>query len=488
MMKRCFEKINHLISAVLCGAGNRGMTVYGQYALNYPDKLKFVAVAEPIKSRREKFAKLHNIPSQLCFVSWIDLLEKEQIADTAFICTQDQMHVEPTIRALERGYDVLLEKPMAHTLEGCIKIVKCAEKTGRMLGIGHVLRYTDFFSKIAELIRNGKLGDIVNVSHRENVSWYHMAHSFVRGNWSNQAQSSPMILAKCCHDLDLLYWMIGSLPKKLSSFGSLLHFTHQNAPEKAPNYCIEGCPIEKSCLYYAPRIYIDIAPIIQIMKYSNNRGLRFLANLKQKHKRWLRYLSNVIKPLNSLRYWREWPVEPLYFGQDAYEREDYSKEAKMEILKSSPYGRCVYKCDNDVVDHQVVNIEFMNDVTATLVMHGFAEREGRTLRIDGTKATLFGEFRDCGQKITLYDHYNGQEEVVFTKDLTLNTKAHGGGDNLLISAFLESVFDKSRTQPLTNARASLESHLMAFAAHTSRLSDQVIQMESFRENAEKLTK
>ncbi|NHJ23162.1 MAG: gfo/Idh/MocA family oxidoreductase [Candidatus Lokiarchaeota archaeon] len=462
------------------------MTVYGQYALNYPNRLKFVAVAEPIKSRREHFARLHNIPLKSCFDSWTDLLEKEQLANIAFICTQDQMHIEPTIRALKKGYDVLLEKPMANTLEGCIKIVKCAENTGRILGIGHVLRYTDFFSKITELIRNKVLGEIVNISHSENVSWYHMAHSFVRGNWRNQAQSSPMILAKCCHDLDLLYWMIGALPKKISSFGSLLHFTHNNAPKSAPNYCIEGCPIENSCLYYAPRIYIDIAPILQIMKYSNNRGLRFLANLRKEHKIWLKYLSKVIKPLNSLTYWREWPVEPLYFGQDAYEREDFSDGAKMEILRSSPYGRCVYKCDNDVVDHQVVNIEFMNGATATLIMHGFSEREGRTLRIDGTRGTLFGEFRDCGQKITINDHYNGEEKIIFTKDLTLNTKAHGGGDDLLISAFLDNVLDKDKSQPLTNARAILESHLMAFAAHSSRLSGQVIQMKLFREKAEKL--
>jgi predicted dehydrogenase len=195
------KKAKETLTAILLGAGNRGMTVYGEYALKYPEKLKFVAVAEPIKSRREKFAQIHEIPPNKCFISWEDLLQEEKLAETAFICTQDQMHIKPTIKALEIGYDILLEKPMAHTLEGCIKIVKKVEETGRILGISHVLRYTNFFSTIMDTIQKGLLGNLVNISHRENLSWYHMAHSFVRGNWRNVELSSPMILAKCCHDL-----------------------------------------------------------------------------------------------------------------------------------------------------------------------------------------------------------------------------------------------------------------------------------------------
>ena len=487
MIKKVFNMNEFPITAVLCGAGNRGMTIYGQYALKYPEKLKFVAVAEPIESRRKRFAQQHDISSENCFFSWKDLFNEQKLADIAVISTQDQMHIDPTIQAIEKGYDVLLEKPMAHTLEGCIKIVKSAEKANKRLGISHVLRYTDFFSKIKNLIDNGELGEIINISHRENVSWYHMAHSFVRGNWRNRSLSSPMILAKCCHDLDLLYWMIGSLPLKVSSFGNLKYFASAYAPKNAPNYCIEGCPIEKSCLYYAPRIYVEIEPIIQIMSYSENRLLRFFAKLKKKHKFWLNILSKVIPLLKMLIYWKGWPVEPLYFGQEAYNKEDYSDTAKNEILKSSPYGRCVFKCDNDVVDHQVVNIEFMNGTTATLIMHGFSEREGRTIRIDGTKATLFGEFRDCGERITLYNHYTGSEQVVFNRDLGLNFSSHGGGDELLISAFIESIRLNSTREPLTNARESLESHLMAFAADRSRLSNQVIEMKSFREETEKLS-
>jgi len=476
--------LNNLIKAILIGAGNRGMTVYGQYALNFKEKLKFIAVAEPIKARRIQFASLHNISSDMCFETWEDLLSRERLADVAFICTQDQMHVEPTIKALEKGYNVLLEKPMAHNLEGCMKIIKKVEETGRILGIAHVLRYTNFFSTIYNAIKEGLLGKVVNISHRENVSWYHMAHSFVRGNWRNSENSSPMILAKCCHDLDLLNWMVGRKVEKVSSFGGLIHFQKENMPEGAPDYCVEGCPIEGSCLYYAPRIYIDIEPILQILKYSNSRFLKFLANLRKNHKKTLKFLSLLIPALKRLIFWKEWPVEPIYSGQPEEIEGDYSDQAKYEILRKSSYGKCVYKCDNNVVDHQTVSIEFENGVTSCLTMHGFSEREGRTIRIDGTKATLIGMFRDSAQKITLYDHFTGLNDTIFTQELTMDTSGHGGGDFLLVDAFIETLLNPSIKEPLTNARETLESHLMAFAAEESRLKQKTINMEDFRKKSE----
>jgi len=469
-----------IITAILIGAGNRGMYLYGNYALKFPDKLKFVAVAEPIQYRKEKFARLHDIPLKRMYNSWEEILGEEKFADVAFVCTQDQMHVDPTLEALDKGYNVLLEKPMAHTLEGCFKIVKKVEDTNKILGIGHVLRYTNFFLTVKDIILKGLLGNIVNISHRENVSWYHMAHSFVRGNWRNVNFSSPMILAKCCHDLDLLFWMVGAKPKKINSFGGLKHFTSINAPKGSPDYCVEGCPIENTCLYYAPRIYIDIVPIIQILEKSNLFRFKILANLRKKHIKLLAILSKPIKLLQSLRYWRDWPVEPLYFGLPEEAIEDYSDETKMKILKTSPYGRCVYKCDNNVVDHQVVNIEFENNVTANLTMHGFSEREGRTLRIDGTKATLIGQFSDSGQEILLFDHFSGTEKVIFTQKLSIGSSGHGGGDFALVDAFLETLLNKSKSQPLTNAYETLESHLMAFAANESRLQAKVIDMQNFR--------
>ncbi|MFW9785126.1 MAG: Gfo/Idh/MocA family oxidoreductase [Candidatus Heimdallarchaeota archaeon] len=469
------------ITAVLIGAGRRGLTVYGDYALKYRKKLKFVAVAEPIETRRKKFASLHGILPERCYESWQELFKEEQFADVAFICTQDQMHTEPTIQALDKGYDVLLEKPMAHTLQDCIKIVKKVEETGRILGVGHILRYSNFFSKVHEIVNKGLLGDIINITHRENVMWYHYAHSYIRGPWANKEKSSPMILAKCCHDLDLLYWIVNSLPKKISSFGNLLHFKAENAPKEGPNYCLDGCPAKKYCLYYAPRIYIDILPITQMMAKSENLTIKLLAWLRRSHSTFLTYISKIVKPFKKLRYYQDFPIYYLYTGQ----KEDYSDKAKALILKTSPFGRCVYRCDNNVVDHQIVNIEFENGVTANLTMHGFSEQEGRTLRIDGTKATLIGEFNVSGEKLYFYDHFTGKKKLAHIRKMSLEASKKDEGDFELLDEFIETLIGKHKIQPLTNARASLESHLMAFAAEESRLNDKIIDLEEFRRKAEK---
>jgi len=474
--------MNTLVTAVLLGAGMRGFHVYGSYAMKNKERIKFVAVAEPIRSRRENFAKLHNIPSSRCYESWEDLLSEKKLADLIFICTQDQMHTEPTLIALDKGYHVMLEKPMAHRLNDCVKIVKKAEETGRILGVSHVLRYTEFFLTIFTIIKKGLLGDIVNISHRENISWYHMAHSYVRGPWANVEKSSPMILAKACHDLDLLYWMVGSVPKKISSFGNLFHFKSENAPPGAPKFCLNGCPVKNSCKYYAPRTYIDIIPIIQIMLKGKNRVYKFLGKLRKDHIKLLTFLAKIIPPFKRLRYWSEWPVYYIYSGQE----EDYSDEAKIKILKKSQYGRCVYYCNNNVVDHQVVNIEFENGVTANFTMHGFSEREGRTLRIDGTEATLIGEFHDSNKKLTLYNHFSGEKQIILKQKLSLSTSEHGGGDPKLVDAFLESLRNPKIIQPLTNARECLESHLMAFAANESRIKGTVIDMDDFRKKSNNL--
>ncbi|MFX1568053.1 MAG: Gfo/Idh/MocA family protein [Promethearchaeota archaeon] len=470
------------IKAVLIGAGRRGLQIYGEYALRFKNRLKFLAIAEPIKTRRENFARLQKIPSSQCYKDWKDLLSEEKLADVAFICTQDQMHTAPCLLALEKGYHVLLEKPMANNLEDCIKIVKKVEETGKILGVSHVLRYTGFFSTIQKAIQRGILGDIINITHRENLMWYHYAHSFIRGPWANVEKSSPMILAKCCHDLDLLYNMVGSLPKKISSFGSLIHFKPENKPKGAPKFCLDGCPEKYRCLYYAPNTYIDIIPQIQMIEKSENLGLKILGRIRKNYVNFLTFIAKFIPPLREIRYYRDFPVYYLYTGQ----KEDYSDEKKMKILKRSPYGRCVYQCDNDVVDHQVVNIEFENGVTANLTMHGFSEQEGRTLRIDGTKATLIGEFHVSGEKILVYDHFSGKEKLIYKKKLTRESGEYGVGDFGLIDAYIDSLISKTKTQPLTNARETLESHLMAFAANESRLKGIIVNMDDFRRRAEQL--
>ncbi|MFX1537061.1 MAG: Gfo/Idh/MocA family protein [Promethearchaeota archaeon] len=458
------------ITAVLIGAGNRGKDVYGRYALTYPNNLHFVAVAEPNPIRRKKFAEEHNIPPKRRFTSWEELLSLDKLATAAVITTQDQLHTQPALAALEKGYHVLLEKPMATTLEECRQLVDTAEKVDRHLQICHVLRYTSFFSTIKQVIVRKLIGDVITIEHRENVSYWHMVHSYVRGNWRNSEESSPMILAKCCHDLDILYWLVDSRPMKISSFGTITHFTSDNAPKGAPQRCLDGCPVAESCSYYAPRIYINIIPILRIARKGGSRFIRFLAYLALDHPRVLNILKTVIPPIKSLAEYDGWPVSII--------SEDSSLKGRLEVLKNGPYGRCVYHCDNNVVDHQIVGIEFQNGVTANLTMHGHSHEEGRTIRIDGTKGTLIGEFMASGHRLVLYDHLSGKERTLLQTGLELG---HGGGDEGLTRAFVQLLRQKNlQMDPLTSARASLESHLMAFAAEKSRISGKVVDMDEFR--------
>jgi predicted dehydrogenase len=466
------------ITAVIIGAGNRGKDVYGRYALDHPNEVKIIAVAEPNSERRKQLAVPHEIPTKFQYKTWQQLFKQSRLADVAFICTQDQMHTQPALLALEQGYDVLLEKPMATNLDECILLVQKAKKTGKQLRIAHVLRYNRFFSTIYDIIQSGKLGKIITIDHRENISYFHMAHSFVRGNWSRKEDSSPMILAKSCHDFDILYWLIGEKPMRISSFGSLMHFNKNNAPSGVPKRCTDGCPAAAKCVYFAPRIYIDINPLLHIARDSGSLYTRFLANLALNHPRLTLRLKRIVPSLQKIDNYDGWPVSTI--------TDDLSLKGKWKALKTGPYGRCVYYCDNTVVDHQVTIIEFINKVTATFTMHGFSHTEGRTIRIDGTKATLIGEAQ-VKERIKLYNHLEGTEEVVINERMKIDPgSGHGGGDGGLIRSFLHSIRNlKTEDELMTSAKASLESHLMAFAAEESRLNSKVSQMEKFHDMVQK---
>ncbi len=416
------------ITAVLLGAGLRGSFAYGPYAIQHFDKLEFVAVAEPDPVRRAQFATAHDIPPDRQFASWEDVLAKPQMGDVVFNMTQDQMHYSSAIAALEAGYDMLLEKPMTNTLAETMHLVQTAEKNGRLLQICHVLRYTPFFKTLNDIIKSGVLGDIITVEHRENVVYWHMAHSFVRGNWRNKAQSSPMILAKCCHDFDLLQWNMGNRVAQLQSFGSLRHYRPEMAPEGATLRCTDGCQIA-DCKWDARKIYMNM----------DSPG-------------WARALGT-----------------------------DLSREGRQKALEEGWYGRCVYHCDNDVVDNQTVNMLFEDGTSVVLFMHGHSHEESRTMRYDGTKATLRGSFVYGGGQIEIHHHQSGRKEDV---PISEAVGGHGGGDIGIVDSFVRAA--NGEAEALTNARESLESHLMAFAAEESRLNQSVIDMNDFRKEAELL--
>jgi predicted dehydrogenase len=458
---------NHL-TAIMIGAGSRGHGVYGAYALEHPDEIRFIAVAEPNEFRRTRFAETHSIPPERQFQSWEDCLNREQIADTALVCTPDRLHIGPVVSVLEAGYDVLLEKPVATTIADCVRIAQTAERTGRLLQVCHVLRYARFFSMIHDIITSGQLGDITAVEQQDNLAYWHMAHSFVRGIWRSSKIECPIIVAKCCHDLDLLRWTLGPC-SQISSSGSLIRFRPENAPPGAPERCTDGCPIADDCAWNAQRLYVELQPLWHLARHLPSLPIRLLAKLVLDYPRPVALARRLIPALDEALDYKGWPISTTF--------DDASRAGRLRALQTGPYGRCVYKCDNDVVDYQTVSMSFENGAQATLVLNGHSDEEERTVRYDGSRATLTGRFA-YGRKhiIEVRDHLNGQTERI---DATPSSGGHhGGGDDGVMAAFIQAV--RGQAPALTTVQESLDSYLMAFAAEEARLSGSVVDMTSFR--------
>ncbi|WP_256760508.1 Gfo/Idh/MocA family protein [Cohnella sp. WQ 127256] len=411
------------VKVALIGAGLRGH-IYTEYALSHPDEMQLVAVADPNRERREKFKELHGIEDAMCFETGEDLLALPKLADAILICTQDKLHYEPTMKALDVGYHVLLEKPMSPDPLQCIEMEQKARSSGLTLTICHVLRYTNFFGMLKRLLDEGAIGQLMSIQHNENVGYWHQAHSFVRGNWGNSVKSSPMILAKSCHDMDALLWLAGTNCVRISSFGDLSYFNAVNAPVGAPKRCMDGCPIADECLYYAPKVYL-----------AEDAGWMALA------------ISD-----------------------------DQSEEARLKALKEGPYGRCVYHCDNDVVDHQVVNIEFEGGVTAAFTMSAFTKECSRTLKLMGTKGEIRGAMEKNEIELIRFD--KAESEFIVLDDLGGHA-GHGGGDAGLMRDFVNLLKVGGSGAALSSAEHSVQSHLMAFAAEQSRVEKRVIEMKAF---------
>jgi predicted dehydrogenase len=449
-------KMENPKSAILIGAGNRGQT-YAAYALKHPNQLRIVAVADPIQERRDKVARQHNIVPENTHQSWEDVASTSIVADGAIIATQDSMHVDPTLMALKKGMHVVLEKPMALTEADCLKLIEAAQKSGLTLNVCHVLRYTHFFSRVKQILDSGEIGDVITMALSENVSYHHMAHAYVRGNWGNSQTSSPMILAKCCHDLDLIQWFVGSRPVSVSSAGNLTHFTAQNAPDGAPQRCTDGCPQAGSCKFEAVDTYRNGKHMKLAIANSDFKLMALAAKLM------LRFpgLAGKIPGLSRYRVWQEWPTSTI--------TEDLTDPGIMQALKTGLYGRCVYFCDNDQVDHQETLIEFDNGATAVLKMHGHSAREGRTLRIDGSQGTLRGYFGGGG-RLEVQVHATGEKK---TYEIKTDLFGHAEGDEGIMENFVEVLNGETGA---TNADEALISHQLAFAAHEARLGNTIVKL------------
>lgn len=423
------------VTAVLVGAGGRG-NEYSTYSLEHPDELQMVAVVEPVKERRELYAKKYGIAPENCFSDYPELFARGKIADCAFICTQDQMHYEPTMMAIDCGYDILLEKPMSPNLDECVAMANHAAEKGVLLSLCYVLRFTEIFQKIKQLLDDGEIGRLIAIQHNENVGFWHMAHSFVRGHWRNSDETSPMILAKSCHDMDLLYYLVGSKPVSVASFGSLNYFNKESAPNGSTDRCTDDCKYRDNCPYDATKLYL-----------GKNTA---------------------------------WPVDVVSL--------DPSLDARTKALETGPYGRCVHRCDNNVVDNQVSIINFENGVNVAFTMCGFTKGISRTIKLMGSHGQLEAKLEDNTTSINLYKFQNAgfikpdQDKYPFCVNIPVNVNedihGHGGGDHRLVADFINNVRSKS-TNMLSSARNSVYSHIMAFAAEKSRLENRVVNISEY---------
>lgn len=414
-----------MIKAILIGAGQRGAQVYGEYALQHPGEIKIIAVAECNPERRAAFAKAHGIEEGYIFEDWHELLSIGKIADCAMICTMDQGHVEPVKEALQLGYHVMCEKPMSPNAKECIEMGQYAKKYNRTLTICHVLRYSPFYTKLKEVMDSHVIGDVVSIQHIECVGYWHQAHSFVRGNWRNTEESSPMILQKSCHDMDILAWLIGKPCKAVSSFGSLMHFKESEAPEGAGRYCFKDCKIEESCPYSAKKIYCE-------------------------DEEWY---SETIRKVVALKG---------------------TQEALKQALQEGPYGRCVYRCDNDVVDHQVVNLEFEGGATVSFTMCAFTYEGSRIMNIMGTRGQIVCDMEK--NEIEVRDFLTGNKTY---HKIKTSVSGHSGSDDRFMKGFIKTV-ETDGAFTLSSASASVDSHLIALAAEESRVTGKTIDMDEFR--------
>lgn len=423
---------NRPITAIIVGAGHRSF-VYSELAKTNPEMLKIVGVADPNPIRRKKAMDYFGFKEDMCFENAEELAKKGKLADTVINGTMDEQHLETAVPLLDAGYDMLLEKPFAPNEDEMRQIVNCAKKNNSKVMICHVLRYTPFYYAIKERIVNGEIGDIINIQTTEHVSYHHLSTSYIRGKWANSDKChTSMLLAKCCHDLDIIMWMMSETkPKQISSFGGKFQFKPENAPKEAGTICMKDCPLVDTCVYSTKRLYIDHPD------------------------RWAFYVWDALEG-----------------------KKNVTIEDKIALMKSdSPYARCIYKCDNNVVDHQSVLINFESGATGTHNMVGGSAEPRREIHIIGTKGEIFGNFEES--KFTVLkidpspDAHNEEcdvEEVDLrvTGDMVGAYGGHGGGDERLAADFVKFIRGEKPSLACTSIFDSVAGHLSVYLADKSR--------------------
>ena len=397
------------------GAGGRGQGFAG-WIKSHPEAGRIVAVAEPDEGKRKAMADGHNIAPEMQFSSWEALLAKPRLADVIINTLMDRLHAPSAIPALNLGYHMLLEKPMAVTLEDCIAIDEARKRNNRIVTVCHSLRYLAVYAEIKRLLDSGAIGKLMNFDAFEGVEYFHQSHSFVRGNWGNEERSTFMLMSKSCHDMDIIAYLVGKPCERVSSFGSLSYVRKENAPEGAPARCIDGCPVEDKCSYSAVKYYLP-----DVGGWTWHAGFR---------------------------------------GK--------TLEQKLELLRTGPYGRCVYQCDNDVVDHQVVSFEFAEGITGTFTMTAF-DKGGRKIRLHGTEGTIYSD-------LDTIEVFRARDKAKQTIVIPPQSGGHGGGDDNVMSSLVHALRTNNPDAVRTGTAESLRTHKIAFAAEMARREKRVVEM------------
>lgn len=413
------------VTLALVGAGLRGR-LYARHA-HAAGTGRVTAVAEPDPGRRAAAAAEFGVAPDRVYADWTELAAAGRIADAAIVATQDRQHRDPAVRLADLGYHLLLEKPMATDEADASDIAEAARRNGIMLAVCHVLRYTPYTRAVKKLLDDGRIGRLVSVQHLEPVGWWHHAHAFVRGNWRRTDTSAPMLLTKSCHDIDWLVHLFGALPARVSSFGSRSHFRAEERPAEAADRCVE-CPLEPTCAYSAKRLYLSCL---------GDPGSEF------------------------------WPLSAV--------TEDHTEAGVLESLRTGPYGRCVYDCDNDVVDHQVVSMEFADGATCAFTMSAFTPMEHRRTWLMGTDGSIDGD----GTTLRHVDFRTGRQRTIdpMAEGGPSAAGGHGGGDDALTRAFLTAVATGDASPLLSDGAESLATHRVVWAAERARTTGRVVTLE-----------
>ncbi|NLP48478.1 MAG: Gfo/Idh/MocA family oxidoreductase [Clostridiales bacterium] len=412
-----------MVSIAVLGVGNRGFEYASFVKYFHKKRAKITAVCDSNPIRLAEAGKFFRLPEDKCFADDESFFAAGKIADALFICTQDRDHHKHAVQALDLGYNVLLEKPVSPLLSECYDLEKRANEKGLYLIVCHVLRYSNHYKKIKEVLRSGDLGEIVNINHSESIAYFHFAHSYVRGNWHKESASAPSLLAKCCHDIDLIQWFMGRPCQSLTSHGDLKFFQSENAPPGASLRCLDGCRVKKECPYDAERLYIT-DPF---------------------------YKATFIK----------------YMGRTLTHKIKSSRADKYAALENGDYGKCVYHCDNDVMEHQEVFMDFGDGKTALHTMSAFTDKMFRKTHITCEKGEIIAQDNKTKLRVNIFG--SGGKNLSTNK---VNLSGHVEGDIRLIAAFLKLLNgEDTKVDDMTFIDATLPSHEIIAAAEHSRRND-----------------